>query len=121
MRILLVDDHPDLRRALVRRLRGAGVQVVEAADGREALALVEADGRFDAVVTDLEMPGLNGRDLVRALPPHLVARTILMTGGARSDALSAWADAFPRRLDKPFSVDALLDVLHGLEGQAGGA
>ena len=77
-RVLLVDDHPDIRAMLSLALAGAGVgDVLTASDGREALALIERDlqqvkevGRrlmVDLIVLDIMMPGLSGFDVLRAL------------------------------------------------------
>src|SRR5437773_6195603 len=89
-RVLLVDDHPDIRAMLSLALAGAGVgDVLTASDGREALALIERDlqqvkevGRrlmVDLIVLDIMMPGLSGFDVLRALrarftelPPVLI-------------------------------------------------
>src|SRR5438067_11228415 len=89
-RVLLVDDHPDIRAMLSLALALAGVgDVLTASDGREALALIERDlqqvkevGRrlmVDLIVLDIMMPGLSGFDVLRALrarftelPPVLI-------------------------------------------------
>jgi diguanylate cyclase (GGDEF)-like protein/PAS domain S-box-containing protein len=62
-RLLVVDDNELNRDALSRRLRPRGFEVIVAADGREALAQIDA-GRFDLVLLDVEMPGLSGLDVL---------------------------------------------------------
>ena len=89
-RVLLVDDHPDIRAMLSLALAEAGVvDVLTASDGQEALELIERDlqqvtqdGRrpmVDLIVLDIMMPGLSGTDVLRALrarftelPPVLI-------------------------------------------------
>ena len=89
-RVLLVDDHPDVRAMLSLALAEAGVgDVLTAGDGQEALELIERDleqmkqdGRrpmVDLIVLDIMMPGLSGSDVLRALrarftelPPVLI-------------------------------------------------
>ena len=66
MRILVVDDEPQLRRALERALKLEGYEVALAEDGEQGLAAV-ADGRPDAIVLDVLMPKLDGLAACRAL------------------------------------------------------
>jgi chemosensory pili system protein ChpA (sensor histidine kinase/response regulator) len=65
-RVLLVDDSISVRRFVGRMLTAGGFEVVTANDGAEAIARV-AEGRFDVVVTDLEMPRVNGYELIEDL------------------------------------------------------
>jgi len=80
-RILLVDDEDMVRDTLVASLEEAGYAVVAAAGGTEALALLEAPGDVDVLVTDLSMPGMGGLAVIQEaqrLRPGLPA--ILLTG-----------------------------------------
>src|SRR5438132_13583947 len=83
-RVLVVDDHPDIRAMLSLALAQAGVgDVLTASDGQEALELIERDlqqmkqdGRrpmVDLIVLDIMMPGLSGTDVLRALRARLTA------------------------------------------------
>jgi two-component system chemotaxis sensor kinase CheA len=65
--VLLVDDAPFFRNMLAPVLKAAGFAVTSAATGEEALALIAAGRRFDVVVTDLEMPGMDGFELAAAV------------------------------------------------------
>ena len=65
-RVLVAEDHQDIRRLLSFALGNDDIEVVEAADGDEALELA-GHAHPQALVTDLLMPGLDGRDLVLAL------------------------------------------------------
>ena len=103
-RLLVVDDEPLVRTTLLRLLRLRGHEVVEAVGGEDALARDDLDS-FDAILTDLGMPGMNGRTLattLRARFPHLPI--VLLTGdtepGEPDDVISAV-------LAKPFRTDDL--------------
>ena len=65
-RILVVDDHKNTRMLVNELLSGAGYQVLEAKDGKEAMGLVEI-GPIDLVLTDLKMPEMDGIQLTRAI------------------------------------------------------
>jgi PAS domain S-box-containing protein len=113
-RLLVVDDDGDVRDVLTELLRNDGHQVDTAADGVEALTRLAAGG-YDAIVSDIRMPGLDGPGLYRAVTerhPELRERFIFVTGDAltttTADFLSATgAPTFP----KPFSVEAMRSAL----------
>jgi chemosensory pili system protein ChpA (sensor histidine kinase/response regulator) len=63
-RLLLVDDSLSVRRVVSRLLERAGYQVVTASDGQEALDLLRQDTQFHAILTDLEMPRVNGFEVI---------------------------------------------------------
>lgn len=67
MRVLVVEDTPDLREMMRDVLQEEGFEVVTAMDGADALESLEEDGGFDAVVLDHEMPRLNGLELLSLL------------------------------------------------------
>lgn len=83
LRILLVDDHPNTALTLARvisRLR-AGIEVISATGGQQALELAGADS-IDILITDMMMPGMNGFEVIERLQEHSAGRpmyTILMT------------------------------------------
>lgn len=66
-RLLLVDDSVSVRRIVSKMLTRAGYQVVSAVDGQEALDLLRLDQNFTAVLSDLEMPRMNGYELIEAM------------------------------------------------------
>lgn len=81
-RILLVDDSLSVRRLVGRMLENGGYAVVTANDGQEALDVLQLDADFGAVVSDLEMPRLNGYELlsaVRARPATAALPLMIMT------------------------------------------
>ena len=107
--VLVVDDAADTRRLMRRVLERAGMRIVEAATGEEAMERIAAD-RPALVVLDLRLPGVSGFDVarwVRAHPDRAVARTVLLACSAsvqleiRSEALDAGCDAFE---GKPFDI-----------------
>ena len=116
-RLLLVDDDDALLRTLTRTLKRVGYQVECASDGRAAAALV-ANGRFDAVVSDIAMPGMNGIELLIAVrgadldvPVLLITGTPDLATAARAVELGAL-----RYLTKPIDLDLLEDVVRQAVG-----
>jgi PAS domain S-box-containing protein len=113
--VLVVEDEAGVRRALARALREGGYEVVEAGDGGEALELATGR-RFDALVTDVDMPRLGGVELARRVEAGQGALPVLFVSGTAVEALQSARGpvARCRFLGKPFSDAALLDALHGL-------
>jgi CheY-like chemotaxis protein len=120
-RVLVVEDDAYVRDYLSAALEtaGSGYQVVPAANGREAAARL-ADGGADLVLTDLNMPEMNGVELVRHLrADHPTVRIVLMSG-----ASADWLPELVREgledlplLTKPVSVSQLIDLVGRLLGQ----
>ena len=80
-RIMTIDDSPSLRQMVALTLEGAGYEVVEATDGRDALAKV-AGREFHLFLTDLNMPGMDGIELTRKLrtiPEYRFVPIVLLT------------------------------------------
>lgn len=119
-RVLIVDDEKPVRELLLRFLRHRGFSVREAADGREALALLESGLPIAALVTDLRMPGMGGIELftqVQKRWPELARCTIAITG----DVLTPEVANFVRRrvcpvLEKPLDLARLVADLTALTG-----
>ncbi len=115
--VLVVDDQ-ELVRSMVRRtLERVGLQIIEAADGREALAIYERDGaRIDGVLMDLTMPQLSGEETyaaLRRLDPGV--RVLLMSGYSAQDTTSRFVGKGLRGfLQKPFSVSELVSKVASL-------
>jgi CheY-like chemotaxis protein len=115
--ILVVDDEPGVRQLVCRTLEGEGYRTREAAHGGEALELVEASpDRIDLVITDVVMPGMDGRELGRRLSQSRPGLPVLY--------ISAYDvnDIFRRGspsisapfLQKPFPQDILLTCVEQL-------
>ena len=111
-RLLIVDDEPAHLRALCRTLRGQGYDTEGFTAGQDALAALQA-GRFDLLLTDLQMPGMDGIALMRAAQetdPNLVS--IIMTGqGAISTAVEAMRTGAFDYILKPLNLSMILSVL----------
>ena len=74
LKILLIDDHALVRDTLTRMLESLGHTVVPAASGREGLAQLETYDGVDLVLTDIQMPGMSGPDVVKTVHarwPHV--------------------------------------------------
>jgi CheY-like chemotaxis protein len=114
---LLVDDEAPLRGFIRIVLRGQGYVVLEAADGAEALRLGEQHpGPIDLLLTDVEMPGLGGRQVAEHLAPLRPGlRVLYLSGHARADAVEAGkVPEGAALLEKPFRPDGLLDAVRRL-------
>ena len=115
MRVLVVDDEPQLRRALERAFKLEGYAVELAADGEEALGSV-ASTSMDAIVLDVLMPKRDGLEVCRELRARGDRTPILMLTARdavqdRVDGLDAGADDY---VVKPFALDELLARLRAL-------
>ncbi len=111
--LLLVDDEAALREAIAERLADHGFVVEQAANGEDAIARL-ADFAFDVIITDLRLPGLDGRAVLDAALeryPDIIA--IIITGfGTVKDAVNAIKQGAADFITKPFQFDALLHVLN---------
>lgn len=118
-RVLIVDDEPGIRRIVGRFLRKCGYQVEEAGTGRAAVAALRVS-QFDAVISDLRMPGFSGKDLfehVRAEHPGLVSRFVLTSGDMlRKETQQFVQQAECLYLEKPYELTDLLAVLERICG-----
>lgn len=117
LRALVVDDAPDVTEMISMLMRYAGYDVVTAFSAPEAFEAART-GRFDVVISDIGMPGMNGYELaeaLRALPAYSGVPLIAVTGFSmyddRTRALSSGFDDF---LTKPINPDDLLDVVKRL-------
>src|SRR3982751_733564 len=111
--LLLVDDEAALREAIAERLSDHGFVVEQASSGEDALARL-ADFAFDIIVTDLRLPGMDGRAVLDAASgryPEIIA--IIIAGfGTVKDAVNAIKQGPADFITKPFQFDALLHVLN---------
>ena len=121
MRILVVDDEEIKRVSLVDDLAAAEHDAIPAANGEEALALLDSE-RFDVVLTDLRMPGVDGMDLLRRIKvsdvPH--PAVILMTAyGSIPIAVEAMKMGAYDFVTKPFRNQAILPILSRVKDALG--
>jgi len=110
--LLIVDDEAALRSAIAERLSDHGYAVEQAGSGEEALERL-ADFAFDILISDLRLPGINGRDVLdSALERYPDIIAIVITGyGTVKDAVDAIKHGAADFITKPFQFDALLHVV----------
>ena len=112
--ILIVDDSASFRQVVGMALKGAGYDVVEACDGRDALA--KLDGRkYHLIVSDVNMPNLDGIGFVKEaklLPDYKFTPVIMLTTVAGDDKKAEGKAAGVRAwIVKPFQPPVLLDAV----------
>lgn len=107
-RILVVDDEPQLRRALRATLSALGFVVADAESGEAALENLRSQ-RFDLILLDINMPGISGVETCRAIRSRSEVGILMLTVRSRPEdkiqALDAGADGY---VTKPFDVNELL-------------
>ena len=116
-RVLVADDSSTMRKIILRSLQAVGVtEVAEAADGAEAVALF-APGKFDLVLTDWNMPGMTGLEVLKKIREQDKAIPVIMvtTEAEKSRVLEAIQAGVTDYLVKPFTPDTLREKLekHG--------
>jgi len=121
--ILIVDDSPSMRRMVGFTLTEAGHDITEAADGEQALAAA-ARAPGDLVLTDLNMPGMGGLELIarlRAMPEYRRIPILILTtessDGMKEQAKAAGADGW---IVKPFNPERLIAVVDKVLRRASG-
>ena len=108
-RVLVVEDEPDVRLLVVDVLKELGYHVEVACDSHEALPVLQGTALIDLLVTDVGLPGLNGRQLAEVARQHRPGLKVLfMTGYAReAQVRGEFLDDGMDLLIKPFSIDEL--------------
>ena len=110
-RVLVVDDTPANRDMLTRRLARQGFEVEAAADGEAALRLIDA-GRFDVVLLDVMMPGMNGLDVLKAVrktrPPTELPVIMATAKDASHDVVEALELGASDYVTKPLDFAVVL-------------
>ena len=119
LRVLVVDDAPDVTEMIGMLMRYAGYDVTTALSAPEAFDAARRD-RFDVIVSDIGMPGMNGYQLaeaLRALPDYAAVPLVAVTGFTMfDDRERARASGFDDFLTKPISPTDLLDAVKRLCG-----
>lgn len=121
MRCLVVDDSATMRRIVINTLKSLGyTDIIEAGDGREALA--KCDASVGLVITDWNMPVMGGVELTKALrsQPATAGVPILMvtTRGAKEDIMTAIEAGVQNYILKPFDAPTLKQKIDGVLGAA---
>ncbi len=114
--VLVVDDEPTVRMLVTEVLEDLGYTAIEAADGTAGLQVLQSDVRIDLLVTDVGLPGMNGRQLADASRigrPDL--KVLFITGYAENAVLShGHLDPGMHVLTKPFAIDVLASRIREL-------
>jgi two-component system, cell cycle sensor histidine kinase and response regulator CckA len=115
--VLVVDDEQGLRDLVCRTLQAEGYSTLEAAHGAEALEVMEtASEAVDLIVTDVVMPGMDGRELGRRISQRWPDLPILYISAY--DVNDIFSRGSPRQsapfLQKPFPMDGLITTVRGL-------
>ncbi|WP_348694534.1 ATP-binding protein, partial [Stutzerimonas balearica] len=114
--VLVIEDEVAVRMLVIEVLRELGYQVLEASDAPSAMPFIESDRRIDLVVSDVGLPGLNGRQLADLARQHRPTLKVLFITGylpsaeQRKDFLAPGMDM----LAKPFNIDELASRIRQL-------
>jgi CheY-like chemotaxis protein len=118
--VLVVDDNPVMRTVMRVALERAGHRVAMAEDGERALKAA-ADGKFDLIITDIQMPRMGGVDLVHALKKTLPeVKVLVISGRVEGPELQGMTSTktlgATGSLEKPFTADRLVTKVAELLG-----
>jgi DNA-binding NtrC family response regulator len=117
-----VDDEEPIRVLTSQVLANFGYEPTTAASANEALSLLE-QGPFEAMLTDVRMPGIDGIQLYREVErrwPELATRVVIMTGDVENEAVaSLLRERGLASLEKPFRLEQLLATLAAAVGVRG--
>ena len=117
LEVMVVDDEVDIRELLAEHLHGHGLVVTTVPDGAAAVAALErSNGRFGLVLTDINMPGADGFDVLRAARrANAAAKVVVITGyGSGDSAQQAFRLGAHDYLQKPFKLGQLDTILRGI-------
>jgi CheY-like chemotaxis protein len=117
--VLVVEDEPVVRGLILEVLDDLGYQAIEASDGPSGLAILQSPRRIDLLITDIGLPGLNGRQVAdggRVVRPDL--KVLFMTGYAENAAMaSGFLEPGMAMVTKPFAMDLLAGKIREIIGQ----
>lgn len=120
MRLLVIEDDPQLLRSLATSLREENYAVDTAVDGEEGLHKAES-GDYDCIVLDGMLPGLDGWEVLQRLRPKKAVPVLMLTArDAISDRVRGLDSGADDYLTKPFDIDELLARLRALIRRTGG-
>jgi len=115
MKFLVVDDSPTMRRIVCNALRDIGYsEVVEAEDGNDALDKIDAH-TFEFIITDWNMPNMNGLDLTKSIREHdqigEIPILMITTRGMQEDVIAAMQARVNNYIVKPFTAKILREKI----------
>ena len=114
--VLVIDDDDHVRKLCCRCLAGAGFRVLDADNGFDALLIAaKHDGRIDMLITDVEMPQIDGPELVQAFQALWPATKVLFISGC-NDAGRAELNPEAAFLEKPFTPQKLVRTVDSALG-----
>jgi len=118
LRALIVDDSRAMRTILSRIIASLGFEITQAGDGKQALELLGTTAPPDLMLTDWNMPEMNGYELVRAvraIPDYASVKIVMVTTETESSQISAvLAAGADEYVMKPFTAEIMLDKLRML-------
>lgn len=122
MRVLLVEDDPQIASGVQSALQRKAYQVEWISDGRQAL-MAALDNHFDLIVLDLGLPGMDGLEVLRQMRQKQSKTPVIIVSARdstrnRIDGLNCGADDY---LVKPFDLDELFARIYAIERRVGGA
>ena len=114
--IVVIEDEPGVRFVVVSFLEDLGYHPIEAADGISGLEIVQKLPQIDLLITDIGLPGMNGRQVAEAARlAHPELKVVFMTGYAdKVGAGSAPMTSGMQMITKPFTLDALAGAVSGM-------
>ncbi|HID11266.1 MAG TPA: response regulator [Candidatus Latescibacteria bacterium] len=123
MKILAVDDSVTMRRIITNTLKRAGyADVVEAEDGVDALAKLQVEGDIDLILTDWNMPNMNGLEFVKMVrsDPRFSGIPIIMVTvrGVKEEVLEAMKAGVNNYIVKPFTPQVLKEKIEKVMNSA---
>jgi CheY-like chemotaxis protein len=117
-RVLVVEDDAAVRMLVMDVLDMLGYRALEAAEANAAVAILVSGEPLDLLISDVGLPGMNGRqlaDIARQLRPSL--RVLFMTGYAEQAASSGFLDRGMDMISKPFTIDLLATRIRAMLAQ----
>jgi DNA-binding NtrC family response regulator len=117
-KILIIDDNNDLRIVVSKMLSRLGYEVSSADSGENGLSIF-LENKFDIVLSDYEMPGMDGVALacsVKKRSPR--TRVVIMTGAGKETVFSRNSTAVDEVISKPFTLAGIDETIQNLSGKA---
>jgi CheY-like chemotaxis protein len=112
--VLVVEDIALIRMTTVDMLQEIGFDVAEAGDGAEALAFLQKDADVDILLTDLGLPGMNGRQLMEEAMRLRPGLRVVVASGYSTESAAGGGPAGIVTLTKPFDLNALRRALESV-------
>ncbi|WP_421828876.1 two-component regulator propeller domain-containing protein [Larkinella sp.] len=110
-RVLLVDDNPTNLTILKAHLEQWKLVVVAASSGKQALAIINQEAPFQLVITDMQMPEMNGVQLARAIRGRNLALPVILLSSIGEESRKSYPELFSAVLTKPVRQQQLFDVV----------